>query len=381
MKKTIRMAAMALSALLCFTAGAVTDPTYKVTVKEGTEDAGNWTIDPAAATNTGVKAGTTITAAYAGAKRVKSVKAKKVNTNPLAVPLTVEALTAGNIGVANPKDGMQYSKNGAAKTSEGIASIAVAAGDKVTFYGSGTSINNYSGTKIGGSGDGFTCKVYGNIMSLVDETGFATNKTLTASNAFKELFRDNIYLKDAGGLMLPAMTLTSNCYQGMFRGCNALTTAPELPATTLVVDCYSTMFYGCSALTNAPELKVKTLAESCYAHMFWDCSALTTAPELPATTLAYACYDSMFRGCTALTAAPELKAETLTENCYRNMFRDCSSLNSVTCLATNIGADLCTASWLSGVAASGTFTKAPSMAGWPMNNASGIPSGWTVEEE
>ena len=75
--KTIKTAAMALSALLCFTAGAVTDPTYKVTVKEGTEDAGNWTIDPAAATNTGVVAGTTITATYAGTKKVKSVKAKK----------------------------------------------------------------------------------------------------------------------------------------------------------------------------------------------------------------------------------------------------------------------------------------------------------------
>ena len=76
-RKKTNLAAMALSALLCFTAGAVTDPTYKVTVKEGTEDAANWTIDPAAATNTGVKAGTTITAAYGGTKKVKSVKAKK----------------------------------------------------------------------------------------------------------------------------------------------------------------------------------------------------------------------------------------------------------------------------------------------------------------
>ena len=50
---------------------------YKVSVKEGTEDATNWTITPAEATTTGVAAGTTVTATYNGTKKVKSVKAVK----------------------------------------------------------------------------------------------------------------------------------------------------------------------------------------------------------------------------------------------------------------------------------------------------------------
>ena len=57
--------------------GAMAQTTYKVSVKEGTEDATSWTIAPAEATTTGVEAGTTVTATYSGTKKVKSVKAVK----------------------------------------------------------------------------------------------------------------------------------------------------------------------------------------------------------------------------------------------------------------------------------------------------------------
>ncbi len=57
--------------------GAMAQETYKVSVKEGTEDATSWTIAPAEATTTGVAAGTTVTATYSGTKKVKSVKAVK----------------------------------------------------------------------------------------------------------------------------------------------------------------------------------------------------------------------------------------------------------------------------------------------------------------
>ncbi len=57
--------------------GAVAQTTYKVSVKEGTEDAASWTITPPEATTTGVAAGTEVKATYNGTKKVKSVKAKK----------------------------------------------------------------------------------------------------------------------------------------------------------------------------------------------------------------------------------------------------------------------------------------------------------------
>ena len=500
------------------------------------------------------------------------------------VPLTLEAKTAGTIVVSSPKVGMQYSLNGAAKTSDGIASITVKAGDKVSFYGSGTSIKSYSGTQIvGGTAD---CYIYGNIMSLVDETGFATATTLTGDLPFAQLFlyNANLYNHASKDLVLPATTLTSGCYGNMFQGCTNLTTAPELPATTLVNNCYQQMFQGCTSLTAAPELPATTLAiycynamfqgctklnsvtcfatniskenattnwlkdvaatgtfsmaegmtgwstgasgipsgwtdkismktvpltlqvkedvegtktirivsakvgmkykknngdivtvstketidipveandkvafygngtsitsyyytgagdtqikggtadcyiygnimslvdetgfatattltgenafngffyqnskiynhpsnelvlpattltTNCYEYMFSGCTGLTSAPVLPATTLANYCYKDMFNGCAGLTSAPELPATTLTTNCYNGMFRNCSSLNSVTCLATNISATGATADWLNGVAALGTFTKATST-DWGSRGVSTIPSGWAI---
>ena len=347
---------------------------YSVTLAEGTEDATNWTISPAKAAE-----GAAVTATYSGMKKVKSVKAVKKADPKLAVPLTIEAITAGSINVSDPKEGMQYSKNGGAKTAV-TTTIDVAAGDKVQFYGNGTSITSYSGTIITGSGNGFTCKVYGNIMSLVDEEGFATATTLSEAFAFSSLFVEFNTLTDASGLLLPATQLAESCYRSMFHSCTALTTAPELPATELKGYCYYQMFSNCSALTAAPELPATQLATYCYQQMFRNCTALTTAPALPATQLAAHCYRQMFYGSSALTAAPELPAPTLVERCYYQMFENCSKLATVTCLATSgINVSYSTNNWLNGVGsqAQGTMTfYAVSTANWPSNN-NGIPHSWT----
>ena len=332
-------------------------PTHTVTFAEGTEDVGNWSFTPAeAATNTGVTAGTVVTVKYNGTSRINSIELK---SKMLITPLTIEALTAGTVKVQSPKSGMQYTLNGGTKTpmTESPTEITVAVGDKVAFYGNGTSITSYNGTIITGSGNGFTCKVYGNIMSLVDETGFATAKTLSESSTFYGLFYENTTLTDASGLLLPAETLASSCYYYMFRGCTGLTTAPALPA--------------------------ETLAESCYNQMFRGCTSLTTAPALPATQLATSCYRSMFMGCTALTTAPVLPATQLIENCYYQMFINCSKLATVTCLATSgINTNSSTDNWLRNAGTDQSVTtmtfNAASPVNWPTNSVSGIPSGWTL---
>lgn len=151
--------------------------------------------------------------------------------NPYETPLTLEAIKDGTIVVSNPKSGMKYKKNNGDKVSmSSTTEITVAAGDIVQFYGNGTSITSYNGTKItGGTAD---CYVYGNIMSLVNETGFST-----------------------------ATTLTKQCYTSMFENCTNLTSAPELPATTPDKYCYNQMFYGCTALTSAPVLPAVTLTD------------------------------------------------------------------------------------------------------------------------
>jgi len=294
---------------------------------------------------------------------------------PLATPLTLEALTGGEIVVyvmdiggkgggvypgsskGGPGGGRssnfskKYSVNNGEKTliTTGETTIPVNAGDRVQLYGNGTTPQVYGGDHVMVLQGTAETKVYGNIMSLIDETGYAT-LTTPPGMAFFILFFMNENLTDASGLLLPA-TVAEDCYSGMFQGCTGLTTAPVLPATTL--------------------------AEMCYASMFSGCTSLTAAPELPATTLAEGCYQSMFYGCTSLNTAPVLPATTLAEECYRQMFQGCTSLNNITCLATEgINENNSTFNWVDGVASTGTFNRA-SGATWP-EGANGIPSGWTL---
>ena len=286
--------------------------------------------------------------------------------------------------------------------------VSLSNGESVQFragqVGNSTFSQSYSKYyKIVVSGTG-TIMASGNVMSLLDQS---MTRTDVPENSFDSLFGSCAKLTDASNLKLPATTLAECCYESMFMECTSLTQAPALPATTLADNCYDGMFSGCSSLTTAPSLPATTLAESCYDGMFNDCTSLTQAPSLPATTLADNCYNGMFLGCTSLTQAPALPATTLMEGCYEYMFKDCTSLtqapvlpattlprwcyhlmfedctslNAVTCLATDIHAQECTSNWLFGVAATGTFTKAAGMTGWRLNSDSGIPDGWTVNEE
>ena len=74
--------------LLMAATGAVAQSTYSVTLKEGTEDAGHWTIYP-----TSAGAGVPVSATYNGSKHVKSVKyVKKLRTPEVTAP-TAKSLT------------------------------------------------------------------------------------------------------------------------------------------------------------------------------------------------------------------------------------------------------------------------------------------------
>ena len=239
-----------------------------------------------------------------------------------STPLTMEALTAGTIVIKSPKVNMQYSQNGGSKMkiySSDDFPINVSAGDKVAFYGDGTNITAYNGTKI--AGGTAQVKVYGNIMSLVDETGYETATALSAEQTFDSFFDSNANLTDASGLLLPATTLTTRCYEFLFNGC----------------------------------------------------AALTAAPALPATSLASYCYSAMFNNCVALTAAPALPAKVLAPRCYQNMFKGCTKLSSVTCLATDISANNCLNNWLQSAgtgATNPTLYVDASMTGATWNNGS-----------
>ena len=272
------------------------------------------------------------------------------------IPLTFEAIEAGTVtlekvGNVTPNSGVQYriGETGDWSSYSYGTGISLQAGEKLQFRS--TSSVSY-GSEFGGYCN-FTCTadcyLYGNVGALFN------NSNSLPSHACTKMFYGNMRIKNytANSLFLPATSLADSCYEKMFSGCTALTTAPALPASSLAISCYREMFSGCTALA--------------------------TAPALPASSLVEHCYYGMFSGCTALTSAPALLASTLVDGCYYGMFEGCTNLNYVRCLAMDISASSCTQGWLSNVAATGTFDKAPGMENWTTGD-SGIPAGWIVED-
>lgn len=76
--------------------GVVAQSTYKVTLKSGTADDANWSIEPSAATTTGVVAGTQITATYSGTKKVKSVRAIRRKVTGITLNKTKTIIKVGS---------------------------------------------------------------------------------------------------------------------------------------------------------------------------------------------------------------------------------------------------------------------------------------------
>ena len=172
--------------------------------------------------------------------------------------------------------------------------------------------------------------IEGNVMSLYYGENFLT-QTKLPTDIFKNLFKDCTGLLSAKYLNLPALSLSDNCYEGMFYNCTLLNEAPQLPATKLGISCYKNMFYNCTSLKESPRLPATILlnANYCYEGMFYNCTSLNEAPQLPATSLSISCYKNMFYKCTSLKESPQLPATELTDNCYDHMFYGCEDLFEV----------------------------------------------------
>lgn len=89
----------------------------------------------------------------------------------------------------------------------------------------------------------------GNIMSLLYGNNFNGQISLSGKKyAFTYLFQKSSNLVNAINLVLPATTLSQECYSLMFEGCTSLLKAPVLPALTLYSGCYTAMFENCTSL-------------------------------------------------------------------------------------------------------------------------------------
>ena len=273
-----------------------------------------------------------------------------VRYNPIPIPLYVEAIE--DLTVKLSRNAIQYSldNNVWNDLAANTATPTIPAGNKVYFKANITSpVSTYG---IGTFTISGKCNVGGNIMSMIygDTSMF---KGSLPSHAFSQLFQNASKIVYANELQLPSQA-SEQCYYYMFSGCTSLIKAPELPSMQL--------------------------GRKGYAYMFKDCKSLVIAPKLPATALQMYCYQGMFYGCTSLTRAPELPATNLQQYSYNRMFENCTSLNYIKAMFTTTPDSWYsyTTSWVSGVAAAGTFVK-NAAATWDVTGADGVPEGWTVE--
>ena len=281
---------------------------------------------------------------------------------------TVESLTDNNTisMVKGPiAANISYSLNGGETwtditLSSGTTNFGtINTGDTIIFKGNNTRLatawDNYN--HFNGSGN---YKVYGNVMSLLYEDEFLNNSEFDSSvdNHLGGLFRGSTTLIDASNLILPALTLYYNSYNGMFRECTNLVAGPQLLATQAGEECYGSMFEACINLEVAPEINLVNLAQGCCKRMFlMDRNSKITTPKM--------------------TKSPILHVATGVNKCYEEMFKGNGNLTEVTCLLTNDST--ATSNWLSNVSSTGTFIKSPLKTNWP-NTSSGYPSGWTIED-
>lgn len=213
-------------------------------------------------------------------------------------------------------------------------------------------------------------KVYGNVLSLIysdnfiwhiDDSDTHYSTTLNIQSLFvgqEDITGNNASLQnrqysvtDASDLIIP-LNYRFNC-KNMFRLNRELVYPPK-------------------------SIYPQALDYNCYEGMFKGCRNLITAPELPATTLAPYCYREMFMGCISLTTAPDLLAITLADDCYQSMFYNCRNLNYIKAMFTTTPGSSYTTNWVYHVSSTGTFVK-NSAATWNVTGDSGIPEGWTVE--
>jgi hypothetical protein len=117
------------------------------------------------------------------------------------------------------------------------------------------------------------------------------------------------------------------CYYHMFENCRALRTAKiNLNTNSITTACFDGMFKGDFNLWNGPKLgeATTTVAPWCFHSMFEGCcnfsGKVSGNNKLTANNLAEGCYAAMFKGCGSMSAGPYLPATIMVNQCYNEMF-------------------------------------------------------------
>ena len=209
-------------------------------------------------------------------------------------------------------------------------------------------------------------------------TSLTTAPELIESD-FEKVNADSMFENCTSLVNAPKIIYSNYSCVGMFKNCTSLVNAPILNHTGVNGSPFSfgSMFYNCTSLLNVPDLKFMEIPGHGCINMFYGCTSLVNAPALPATVVGeYSC-DGMFGNCTSLVNAPILYAEKLYTYSYNDLFYGCINLSNITMLAKSFYDDSLRY-WTYNVSPTGTFTKKKGV-NIP-SGSSGIPDGWTVVE-
>lgn len=172
----------------------------------------------------------------------------------------------------------------------------------------------------------------------------------------------------------------ANCaFSRLFRGNTNLRYAHNsiIHCETTGNSTFDAMFFDATNLESPPTMKMESIGYSGCSYMFYN-TGIRYCPQPYIKNISSRCFVSMFAKCVNITEGMDLPALTLVDSCYSGMYQNCSNLAKIKMLATNINANGCLNSWVSGVAAEGTFIK-NAKATWTTTGANGVPTGWTIE--
>lgn len=191
-----------------------------------------------------------------------TLEALESGTFTLTIPAGVDSTYMTSISYS-VDDGANWTTTTIDNTAQTITTPTINAGDKVLWKGIGKQMCKYPAYTVFSNTIRFN--VSGNIMSLlygdnfIGQTSFASG----SEQNFQGLFNNSSKVFSAENLILPATTLATNCYNGMFDHSVSLKYSPALPATTLAVGCYANMFNTCTALDNIKMLATDISANNC----------------------------------------------------------------------------------------------------------------------
>ena len=236
----------------------------------------------------------------------------------------------------------------------------IESGDTIHLKGLNYTLgSNYNyGHYFRGTGD---YEISGEISSLINGNDYDTYLGGASRYAFAQLFSGDTHLVSAENLRVSSTALPQDCFNGTFRDCTRLTSAPELPSIRLGDSCYSSMFEGCIALSKVPsEIRFTNVGgNQVFQRMF--CMSRTSKLTTP-----------------AMTESPKLFGDwggTTATN--QQMFCGNGNLTKIYCYWTRTSGSFSLTNWVNYTADSGVTFYKRSTATFA-SGVNGIKTGWTV---